>query len=222
MPTHSTLLVSHAMPHSLSRADLLSQQDYAKAITRRIDGSVTGSWISKATKNEKTVADRFRPDLDAVFDGDQLVGYREPQDRSGSAGNPDGRSTSGNGAGGRGQGSGRPGPDGTPETGRVRENPGSGNEVRQGRTSGQTGQLSGYDRAAAGVGRAVEQDPAFRRGLTRLGGAAGGAVLTKMLSGESGGLWTALAGAAFGFGIVEYSIQSEPAPTPTKRLPSGR
>ena len=71
------------MSHSPSRADLLTQQDYAKAITRRIDGSVSGSWISKATKNGKTVASRFRPDLDAVFDGDQLVGYREPQDRSG-------------------------------------------------------------------------------------------------------------------------------------------
>jgi hypothetical protein len=207
------------MPHSLSRANLLSQQDYAKAITRRIDGSVTGSWISKATKNEKTVADRFRPDLDAVFDGDQLVGYREPQDRSGSAGNPDGGSTSRNGAGGRGQGSGGPG--GTSETGRVRENPGGGNEAGRGRASGETDQLSGYDRAAAGVGRAVEENPAFRRGLTRLGGAAGGAVLIRMLAEESGGLWTTLAGAAFGFGIVEYSIQTEPAPTPTKRLPSG-
>lgn len=210
------------MPHSLSRANLLSQQDYAKAITRRIDGSVTGSWISKATKNEKTVADRFRPDLDAVFDGDQLVGYREPQDRSGSAGSPDGGPTSGNGAGGRGQGSGGRSPDGRSGTGSVRENPRVGNEVGQGRRSAETDQLAGYERAAAGVGRAVEQDPAFRRGLTRLGGAAGGAVLTKMLTGESGGLWTALTGAAFGFGIVEYSIQSEPAPTPTKRLPSGR
>jgi len=215
--THSC---SHA-PLSLSRADLLSQQDYAKAITRRIDGSVTASWISKATKNGKTVASQFRPDLDAVFDGDQLIGYREPQDQSGSAGNPEGGPTSENGAGGRGQGSGRPGPDGTPETGSVRENPEVGNEARQGRTSGQTGQLSGYDRAAAGVGRAVEQDPAFRRGLTRLGGAAGGAVLTRMLTGESGGLWTALTGAAIGFGIVEYSIQAEPTPTPTKRLSSG-
>ena len=209
------------MPHSLSRANLLSQQDYAKAITRRIDGSVTGSWISKATKNEKTVADRFRPDLDAVFDGDQLVGYREPQDRSGSAGDPDGESTSGNGAGGQGQGSAGRGPDGTSGTGRVRENPGVGNEAGQGRRLGDTDQLSGYDRAAAGVGRAVEEDPAFRRGLTRLGGAAGGAVLTRMLAGESGGLWTALTGAAVGFGIVKYSIRAEPAPTPTKRLPSG-
>jgi hypothetical protein len=210
------------MPHSLSRANLLSQQDYAKAITRRIDGSVTGSWISKATKNEKTVADRFRPDLDAVFDGDQLVGYREPQDRSGSAGNPDGGHTSGNGPGGRGQGSAGHGPDGTSGTGRVRENPGVGNEGRQGRTSGETDQLSGYDRAAAGVGRAVEENPAFRRGLTRLGSAGGGAVLTKMLFGESAGFWTTLAGVAVGFGIVEYSIQTEPAPTPTRRLPSGR
>jgi len=210
------------MPHSLSRANLLSQQDYAKAITRRIDGSVTGSWISKATKNEKTVADRFRPDLDAVFDGDQLVGYREPQDRSGSAGSPDGGPTSGNGAVGQGQRSGGRSPDGRSGTGSVRENPGVGNEVGQGRRSAETDQLAGYERAAAGVGRAVEQDPAFRRGLTRLGGAAGGAVLTKMLTGESGGLWTALTGAAVGFGIVEYSIQSEPAPTPTKRLPSGR
>jgi len=209
------------MPHSLSRADLLSQQDYAKAITRRIDGSVTGSWISKATKNGKTVASRFRPDLDAVFDEDQLVGYREPQDRSGSAGNPDGGHTSGNGPGGRGQGSAGHGPDGTSGTGRVRENPGGRNDAVQGRTSGETGQLSGYNRAAAGVGRAIEQDPAFRRGLTRLGSAAGGAVLAKMLLGESGGLWTLVGGAAFGFGIVEYSIQSEPAPTPTKRLPSG-
>ena len=210
------------MPHSLSRANPLSQQDYAEAITRRIDGSVTGSWISKATKNGKTVADRFRPDLDAVFEGDQLVGYREPQDRSGNAGNPDGGSTSGTGAAGRGQGTGGRGSNGTSGTGSVRENPGGGNEGRQGRTSGETDQLSGYDRAAAGVGRAVEENPAFRRGLTRFGGAAGGAVLTKMLLGESGGLWTFVGGAAFGFGIVEYSIRTEPAPTPTKRLPSGR
>lgn len=210
------------MPRSLSRANLLSQQDYAKAITRRIDGSVTGSWISKATKNGKTVADRFRPDLDAVFEGDQLVGYREPQDRSGNAGNPDGESASGNGTCGPGQGSAGRGPDGTSGTGRVRENPGGGNGAGRGSTSGETVQLSGYNRAAAGVGRAVEKDPAFRRGLTRFGGAAGGAVLTKMLLGESGGLWTLVGGAVFGFGIVEYSIKSEPAPTPTKRLTSGQ
>jgi len=210
------------MPHSLSRANLLSQQDYAKAITRRIDGSVTGSWISKATKNEKTVADRFRPDLDAVFDGDQLVGYREPQDRSGSAANPDGGSTSGTGTGGRGEGAGGRGSNGTSGTGSVRENPGVGSEARQGRRSGETDQLAGYKRAAAGVGRAVEENPAFRRGLTRFGSAAGGAVLAQMLAGESGGLWTALAGAAVGFGIVEYSIQTEPTPKPTKRLPSGK
>jgi hypothetical protein len=68
---------------STSREDLLNQAEYADAISRRIDGSVGRTWISKATKNEKTVADRFRPDLDAEFTDDrQLVGYQEPRDRS--------------------------------------------------------------------------------------------------------------------------------------------
>jgi hypothetical protein len=71
------------MSETTPREDLLDQSSYADAITQRINGSVSRSWVSKATRNEKTVADRFRPDLDAEFTDDgQLVGYQEPKDRS--------------------------------------------------------------------------------------------------------------------------------------------
>jgi len=72
------------MSETTPREDLLDQSSYADAITRQIDGSVSRSWVSKATQNKRTVADRFRPDLDAEFTDDgQLVGYEEPKDRSG-------------------------------------------------------------------------------------------------------------------------------------------
>lgn len=208
------------MSHSPSRADLLSQQDYAKAVTQRIDGSVTASWISKSTKKGKTVADRFRPDLDAVFDGDQLIGYREPQDRT--AGNPDGGPTFGNEVDGRGQGSsGGQDPNGASGTRSVRRNPGIGNAHGRGRHSQGTGGLSGLDKMAGQVGEAVNKSPAFRRGAIRFGGAAGGFLLVSLFSGKPVSLGAAAIGALFGFGIAEYSIQAEPAPTPTNILPPG-
>lgn len=183
-----------------SRGDLLDQASYADAISRRIDGSVSRSWVSKATKNGKTVADHFRPDLDAVFEGDQLVGYRPPQDRSGGTGNPDSGPTSGNGAGGQ-------------------ERAPRGQSPQRTAAGGARG-LPGVDKMAGEVGEAINKSPTFRRGALRFGGAAGGFLLVGLLSGDSENLGAAAVGAAIGFGIAEYSIQAESqSPTsPTKKL----
>lgn len=190
---------------STSRDDLLNQAEYANAISRRIEGSVGRTWISKATKKEKTVADRFRPHLDAEFTDDkQLVGYRPPQDRSGGTGNSESGPTSGNGAGGQ-------------------ERAPRGQRPQRTAAGGDRG-LSGVDKMAGEVGAAINKSPAFRRGALRFGGAAGGFLLVELFSGDSSGLGTAAVGAAVGFGIAEYSIQAEsdsPGP-PTKKFPPSK
>jgi len=206
---------------STSRGDLLDQSSYADAISRRIDGSVSRSWVSKATKNGKTVADHFRPDLDAEFDGDQLIGYEHPKVRSGGGGRTSAASPSGNGAAGQDQDDPGRGANRTSGAGNVRRNPGIGNATGRGRQTGGIGGLSGVDKMAGEVGEAMNKSPAFRRGAIRFGGAAGGFLLVSLLSGKSANLGAAAIGALFGFGIAEYSIQSEPPPTPTKRLPPG-
>lgn len=187
---------------STSREDLLNQAQYADAISRQIDGSVSRTWVSKATKHGKTVADHFRPDLDAEFDGDQLIGYRPPRDRSGGAGNPDKGPTSENGAG--------------------RQEQAPRGQSSQRTAAGGTGGLSGVDRMAGEVGEAINKSPTFRRGALRFGGAAGGFLLVGLLSGDSENLGAAAVGAAVGFGIAEYSIQAESQShtSPTKKLRS--
>lgn len=206
---------------STSRGDLLDQASYAGAISRRIDGSVSRSWISKATKNGKTVADHFRPDLDAVFDGDQLVGYERPKVRSSGGDSSSGVSPSGNGPAGQDQGPPGRGGNGTSGVGNVRRNPGIGNASGRGGQTGGTRGLSGVDKMAGEVGEAINKSAAFRRGALRFGGAAGGFLLVSLFSEKSVSLGAAAIGALFGFGIAEYSIQNEPPATPTKRLPPG-
>lgn len=206
---------------STSRGDLLDQSSYADAISRRIDGSVSRSWVSKATKNGKTVADHFRPDLDAVFDGDQLVGYQDPKVRSGGDDSSGAASTSRNGAAPQDQGPPERGGNGTSGAGNVRRNPGIGNANGGGLQTGGTVGLSGIDKMAGSVGEAINKSPAFRRGAIRFGGAAGGFLLVSLLYGKSANLGAAAIGALFGFGIAEYSIQTEPPAAPTKRLPPG-
>ncbi len=191
------------MSHSPSRADLLSQQDYAKAITQRIDGSVSASWISKATKKGKTVANRFRPDLDAVFDGDQLVGYREPQDRSGrqkdpptdapeaAADSPNGQHSQNGMAGGESSG-------------------GGGTETRRNPSYRQRARMQAYQRgegleqAAASLTQILAKDKATFRSTARVGVTLGSTCLFWRLGNQD--IASAILGLGVGLGLTSIFL----------------
>lgn len=179
---------------------MLSQQDYANAITQRIDGSVTASWISKATKKGKTVADRFRPDLDAVFDGDQLVGYREPQDRSkekpaaaakGDATRQNGQHSQNGMAGG-----------GAPEDGET--------EPRRNPSYRQRAKMQAYERgegleqAAASLTQILSKDRATFRSTAKVGVTLGSTWLFWRLGNQD--VPSAILGLGFGVGLVSVFL----------------
>lgn len=73
------------------RDQLLNQEAYADRI------GVSPSWVSKATRNQKVVAEKYIPARDAVVDEEgSLIGYEEPTPRPhGRGGTTSGRSPSG-------------------------------------------------------------------------------------------------------------------------------
>jgi hypothetical protein len=185
---------------SISREDLLNQAQYADAISRRIDGSVGRTWISKATQNEKTVADRFRPDLDAEFtDDEQLVGYQEPRDRSGRSEDPPAAAAESAGQRRNGQHS-QNGMAGGESSGD------SGTETRRNPSYRQRARMEAYERgegleqAAASLTQILTKDRATFRSTARVGVAAGSTLLFWKLGNQD--VPSAILGLGVGVGLV--------------------
>lgn len=189
---------------STSREDLLNQAEYADAISRRIDGSVGRTWISKATKNEKTVADRFRPDLDAEFtDDDQLVGYQEPKDRSGRSEDPPAAAAEAAGQRRNGQHS-QNGMAGGESRGQ------GGTETRRNMSYRQRARMQAYERgegleqAAASLTQILTKDRATFRSTARVGVTLGSTCLFWRLGNRD--VASAILGLGVGLGLTSIFL----------------
>lgn len=196
--------------------DLLTQREYADAL------SVTPGYVSKRTEDDGLlIKGRFDPFQDAQFEnGDpvngDLLGYTTPTDRSASnPSTPNGevspesaRKAAGISSGGGDTRYGK----GNQDNGQARENPSDRTEpTGQRQSGGQSREGSGLnealERAGETAGRQVARSPGALRGLVRLAGAAGGAILAAELVGRGAG--PVLVGTTIGFAITEYAIRAE-------------